>query len=92
MVSYDFKTSGRCLLKGGKYVTDVTCEVKVEYSVTSKETKKLSEFHQISKLWDFQPLAAKPTAKYHIRVVFSIKLLLKLIWLKVSSAFNLGQR
>ena len=73
-------------------VTDVTCEVKVEYSVTSKETKKLSEFHQISKLWDFQPLAAKPTAKYHIRVVFSIKLLLKLIWLKVSSAFNLGQR
>ena len=54
--------------------------------------KKLSEFHQISKLWDSQPLAAKPMAKYHIRVVFSIKLLLKLIWLKVSSAFNLGQR
>ena len=50
------------------------------------------EFHQISKLWDSQPLVAKPTAKYHIRVVFSIKLLLKLIWLKVSSAFNLGQR
>ena len=43
-------------------------------------------------LWDSQPLVAKPTAKYHIRVVFSIKLLLKLIWLKVSSAFNLGQR
>ena len=53
---------------------------------------KLSEFHQISKLWDSQPLAAKPMAKYHIRVVFSIKLLLKLIWLKVSSAPNLGQR
>ena len=51
-----------------------------------------TEFHQISKLRDSQPLAAKPTAKYHIRVVFSIKLLLKLIWLKVSSAFNLGQR
>ena len=50
------------------------------------------EFHQISKLWDSQPLAAKPTAKYRIRVVFSIKLLLKLIWLKVSLAFNLGQR
>ena len=31
-------------------------------------------------------------AKYHISVVFSVKLLLKLIWLKVSSAFNLGQR
>ena len=30
------------------------------------ETKKLSEFHQISKLWDFQPLAAKPMAKYHL--------------------------
>ena len=28
----------------------------------------------------------------HISIVFSIKLLLKLIWLKVSSAFNLGQR
>ena len=27
----------------------------------------------------------------HISVVFSIKLPLKLIWLKVSSAFNLGQ-
>ena len=39
-----------------------------------------------------QPLAAKPMAKYHIRVVLGIKLLLKLIWLKVSSAFNLGQR
>ena len=51
-----------------------------------------TEFHQISKLWDSQPLVTKPTAKYHIRVVFSIKLLLKLIWLKVSSAFNLGQR
>ena len=41
----------------GCNVTDVMCEVKVEYSVTSKETKKLSEFHQISKLWDFRPLA-----------------------------------
>ena len=70
----------------GKYYT------REPDSVTPKETKKLSEFHQISKLWDSQPLAAKPTAKYHIRVVFSIKLLLKLIWLKVSSAFNLGQR
>ena len=57
-----------------------------------RKKQKLSEFHQISKLWDSQSLAAKPTAKYHIRVVFSIKLLLKLIWLKVSSAFNLGQR
>ena len=28
----------------------------------------------------------------HISVVFGVKLLLKLIWLKVSSAFNLGQR
>ena len=28
----------------------------------------------------------------HISLVFSIKLLLKLIWLKVSSAFQLGQR
>ena len=28
----------------------------------------------------------------HISVVFSVKLPLKLIWLKVSSAFNLGQR
>ena len=28
----------------------------------------------------------------HISVVFSIKLLLKLIWLKVSSAFNLGHK
>ena len=28
----------------------------------------------------------------HISIVFSVKLLLKLIWLKVSSAFNLGQR
>ena len=27
----------------------------------------------------------------HISVVFSVKLPLKLIWLKVSSAFNLGQ-
>ena len=29
----------------------------VEYSITSKETKKLSEFHQISKLLDSRPLA-----------------------------------
>ena len=28
----------------------------------------------------------------HISVVFSVKLPLKLIWLKVSSAFNIGQR
>ena len=41
-----------------------------------------------AKLWDSQPLVAKPMAKYHISIVFSIKL----IWLKVSSAFNLGQR
>ena len=27
----------------------------------------------------------------HISIVFSVKLPLKLIWLKVSSAFNLGQ-
>ena len=42
MVSLDFKTSGWCLLKGGKYVMDVmcVCEVKVKDSVTSKETKK----------------------------------------------------
>ena len=67
MVSYDFKTSGRCLLKGGKYVTDVTCEVKVEYSVTLRETKeKLSTVLLKLKLWDFQPLAAKPMAKYHL--------------------------
>ena len=45
-----------------------------------------------AKLWDSRPLAAKPTTKYHISVVFSIKLPLELIWLKVSSAFNLGQR
>ena len=31
-------------------------------------------------------------AKYHISILFSIKLPLKLIWLKVSSAFTLGQR
>ena len=40
MVNYDFKTSGQCLLKGGKYVTDVMCEVEVEYSVTSKQRNK----------------------------------------------------
>ena len=45
-----------------------------------------------AKLWDLRPLAVKVATKYHISVVFSIKLLLKLIWLKVSSAFNLGQR
>ena len=28
----------------------------------------------------------------HISIVFSVKLPLKLIWLKVSSAFNIGQR
>ena len=88
------KHRGRCLPKGGEYVTrsiDVT-SARSSFLTAGHETKKLSEFHQISKLWDSQPRVAKPTAKYHIRVVFSIKLLLKLIWLKVSSAFNLGQR
>ena len=51
-------------------VTDVTCEVKVEYSVTLKETKKLSEFHQISKLWDSPPLVVKVTAKYCVSFDF----------------------
>ena len=33
-----------------------------------------------------------PGGQTNGQVSFSIKLLLKLIWLKVSSAFNLGQR
>ena len=64
-------------------VTDVTCEVKVEYSVTLKETKE--SLTVLSKMQLSSP-------RDHISVVFSIKLLLKLIWLKVSSAFNLRQR
>ena len=64
---------------------DVTCEVKVEYSFTSKETKNLPVD---SKNATFEPRRSYLTAKYHI----SVKLLLNLIWLKVSSAFNLGQR
>ena len=54
-----------------------------------------TEFHQISYYVAFDPRRAIVTvvaAKYHISVAFSIKLPLKLIWLKVSSAFNLGQR
>ena len=93
MVSKDFKTSGQCLLKGGKYVTDVTCEVKDEYRMgLDLALGRTKEQGSNSKLWDSQPLVVKPTAKYHISIVFSIKLRLKLIWLKVSSAFNLGQR
>ena len=63
-----------------------------EPSTPWAHTGKLSTVLLKLKLWDSQPLAAKPMAKYHISVVFSIKLLLKLIWLKVSSVFNLGQR
>ena len=54
----------------------------MEYSVTSKQ-RKVKLF--LSKMQLSSP-------GDHISVVFSIKLLLKLIWLKVSSAFNLGQR
>ena len=72
---------------------DVTCEVKDEYhwglDLAFSRTK---EQGSNSKLWDSQPLVAKPMAKYRISVVFSIKLPLKFIWLKVSSVFNLGQR
>ena len=74
-------------------VTDVTCEVKDEYCMgLDLAFGRTKEQGSNSKLWDSQPLAAKPTAKYHFSIVFSIKLRLKLIWLKVSSAFNLGQR
>ena len=44
-----------------------------------------------SKNATFEPRRSYLMAKYHISIVFSVKLLLKLIWLKVSSAFNLGQ-
>ena len=37
-------------------------------------------------------LSTPGAANYHISVVFSVKLLLKLIWLKVPLVFNLGQR
>ena len=49
-------------------VTHCNASVKVEDSVTSKETKKLSEFHQISKLWDSQPLVVKVTVKSDISI------------------------
>ena len=52
----------------GEYVTHCNALVKVEYSVTSKETKKLSEFHQISKSWDSRPLAVKVTVKSDISI------------------------
>ena len=60
------------------------CEVKVEDSVTSKETKKKESNCFLSKMQLSSP-------GDHISVVFSVKLPLKFIWLKVSSAFNLGQ-
>ena len=63
-----------------------------EPSTAWAHTGKLSTVLLKLKLWDSQPLAAKPMAEYHISIVFSIMLLLKLIWLKVSSVFNLGQR
>ena len=73
-----------------RFVMDVTCEVKDEYRVgLDLAFGRTKELGSNSKLWDSQPLVAKPTAKYHISIVFSIKLRLKLIWLKVSSAFNL---
>ena len=68
MVSLDFKTSGWCLLKGGKYVMDVmcVCEVKVKDSVTSKETKKKESNCFLSKIQLSSP-------GDHISVVFSVK-------------------
>ena len=83
------------ILRGLSPILGAICSprnISGEPSTTWAHTGKLSTVLLKLKLWDSQPLAAKPTAKYHISIVFSIKLLLKLIWLKVSSVFNLGQR
>ena len=83
------------ILRGLSPILGAICSpgnISGEPSTAWAHTGKLSTVLLKLKLWDSKALAAKPMAKYHISVVFSIKLLLKLILLKVSSVFNLGQR
>ena len=90
MVSSGFKTLGRCLLKGGKYVTVLTSKVIIQFRRKSRSIQLPVTVQESLSVFFSKMQLSSPGD--HISIVFSIKLPLKLIWLKVSSAFNIGQR
>ena len=89
MVSSGFKTSGRCLLKGGKYVTVLTSKVIISLGANLDLSNCRLPYRKVYLFFSKMQLSSPGD---HISIVFSVKLPLKSIWLKVSSAFNIGQR
>ena len=68
LVSVDFKTSGRCLLKGGKYVTVLTSKVIIQFRCKSRSIQLLVTIQGSNS--KFNPLAAKLMVKYYVSFDF----------------------
>ena len=68
------------------YVTVLTSKVIIR----RRKSRSITAGYRTGKFICFLVQLSSP--RDHISIVFSVKLPLKLIWLKVSSAFNIGQR